>query len=160
VSLHQNKTFNICFLIFSGIVFFGYLYERTLESGEGVDLSNLEVTQVEYRIRDRVYAYVTYYCATGEGCDNPICGGNEKTASGSDATKAGGIAVDKRHFPYGTRIIIDEKLYVADDTFGKAMRERDWENGRIHVDIRVAGHRHDEVARMGAGYKWIEILKD
>jgi 3D (Asp-Asp-Asp) domain-containing protein len=49
-----------------------------------------------------MYAYVTYYCATGDGCDHPICGGNEKTANGRNARVGDGCAVDPRHIPYGS----------------------------------------------------------
>lgn len=99
-----------------------------------------------------VRVYRTYYCATGAGCSNPICGGNERTAWGRDATIAGGCAVDPRRIPYGSTVEIDGVRYVADDTFGRAQRERDWKAEIIHVDIRVAGRMHDDVRRMGAGW--------
>lgn len=113
-------------------------------------LPNKETADIRDDMAVRVYR--TFYCATGEGCDKPICGGNKRTATGSDATKAGGCAVDPRRIPYGSIVEIDGARYVADDTFGKRQRERDWEAGIVHVDIRVVGKTHREVHSMGAGY--------
>ncbi len=103
----------------------------------------------------------TFYCATGPGCDQPICGGNDRTAWNKDATVAGGFAVDKRWMPYGTKIQLqDGTILVADDTFGRAQREKDWEAGIKHIDIRVAGSTHNQVRLMGNGMITIEVIDD
>lgn len=106
-----------------------------------------------------VRAYVTHYCATGDGCKEKICGGKLKTAWGRDATKGDGCAVDPRRIPYGTVVIVDGEKYISDDTFGKAQRGRDWKEGITHIDIRVEGKTHEEVRRMGAIYKEVEVLR-
>lgn len=106
----------------------------------------------------RIRALVTAYCATGPRCSAPICGGNPQTAWGRDATVGDGCAVDPRAIPYGSVVVIDGKRYVADDT-GGAMR-RDWrERGIVHIDVRVAGRTHEEVRRMGAGWKEVEVYE-
>lgn len=102
-------------------------------------------------------AYVTNYCATGSGCTHKICGGNKKTAWGRDASVGDGCAVDPRRIPYGSRVRVGGRWLVADDTFGRRQRERDWAAGIIHIDVRVAGKTHEEVRKMGAGWVWIEI---
>lgn len=106
----------------------------------------------------KILAFVTRYCATGPGCKARICGGNLRTAHGTDATKEGGFAADPRWCPYGTRIRIDGRTFVHDDNFGPGQRARDRALARPHIDIRVAGRTHDEVRRMGAGWVEIEIL--
>lgn len=102
-----------------------------------------------------VRVWVTRYCV--HGCGHRICGTNLKTASGTDARKAGGIASDRRWLPFGTRVRIGDRVYVMDDQFGKAQRERDWRMGRRHIDIRVAGKTHDQVRKMGASWEEVEI---
>lgn len=81
-----------------------------------------------------------------------------------DAAVPDGCAADPRHFPYGTRLIVDGRLCVVDDTFGKAQRDRDWAAGVVHLDIRVAlpglspEEHHAAVSRMGAGWVEVEVL--
>lgn len=100
----------------------------------------------------------SFYCSTGPGCSDPICGGNPRTAWNRDATVGDGCAVDPRAIPYGSVVVIDGKRYVADDT-GGAMR-RDWrERGIIHVDVRVAGRTHEEVRRMGVAWVEAEVIE-
>ena len=92
---------------------------------------------------------VTFYCARGNGCTNPICGRNRLTACGRDASK-GGIAVDKRRIPFGALILLpDGRVLEADDTFGKRQRESDYQKGIFHLDIRVTNKTHADVRRMG-----------
>lgn len=109
------------------------------------------VTVKPHKASKVISVYRTFYCASGAGCTEPICGGNKKTAWGRDASKGDGCAVDKRRIPFGSKVTIGGVTYISDDTFGRAQRARDWERGIVHVDIRVAGKSHREVARMGAG---------
>lgn len=102
----------------------------------------------------------TYYCATGKGCHEKICGGNLKTAHGRDARYGDGCAVDPRRIPYDTTVCIGGKSYTADDTFGKNQRNRDWKSGIIHVDVRIAGRLHKEVRKMGAGWIEMEMIRE
>ena len=111
----------------------------------------------EKEVWHEVRAYRTFYCAAG--CGHAICGGNSKTAFGRDARVADGVAVDPRRIPYGSIVEVEGRRYVADDTFGKAQRERDRASNVLHIDVRVAGKTHDEVRRMGAGWitiRWLE----
>ncbi len=57
---------------------------------------------------------ITYYCSCTKCCgkDDGI------TATGTKATADRTIAVDPKVIPYGSRIIIDGKEYVAEDTGG------------------------------------------
>ena len=102
-------------------------------------------------------ALVSYYCATGSGCDTPICGGNAKTANGRDASVGDGCAVDPKVIPYGSTIELDGRSYIADDTFGRKTIEKDRNEGITHIDIRVSGKEHDDVYRMGFGFRNVRI---
>jgi 3D (Asp-Asp-Asp) domain-containing protein len=113
-----------------------------------------EAKHGEKAIGVRVRVWRSFYCATGAGCHNPICGGHLKTAAGRDARLGYGCAVDPRAIPYGSRLHIGGRVYVADDT-GSAMR-KDYKRGVVHVDIRVAGMTHEQVGRLGAG--WVDAI--
>jgi len=128
---------------------------RGVEVGQNRQTSPRETSGRRYV---RVWVYRTWYCSRGGSCTNRICGTNALTANGTDATKEGGFAADPRWCPYGTRLRIAGRVYVADDCFGKAQRARDRVAGRRHIDIRVAGKTHAQVSRMGAGYIQVEII--
>lgn len=106
-----------------------------------------------------VQVWRTFYCATGKGCHEKICGGNKKTANGRDASIADGCAVDCRRIPYGCMVSVKSGSYVADDTFGKNQRNRDWNRNVIHVDIRVSGRPHSQVRKMGASWIRMEVIR-
>ena len=85
----------------------------------------------------RVRAKVTGYCPCVRCCGKYADG---KTATGSNAWKPNGCAVDKRAIPYGTMVWIPGYGFrIADDT-GSAMR-RSWRRRRkFHVDVRTVYH--------------------
>jgi len=118
------------------------------------------VTGSKYQEWETIRVYRTFYCATSSLCRKKICGGNKRTAWNKDATKAGGCAVDPRNIRYGSVVKVGDKQYVCDDTFGERQRERDWKKGIVHIDIRVAGKPHKEVARMGAGWIWVKVKRN
>jgi 3D (Asp-Asp-Asp) domain-containing protein len=57
---------------------------------------------------------VSAYCACTKCCGKS----DGITASGTKATQGRTIAVDPRYYPYGTKIIINGKTYVAEDCGG------------------------------------------
>lgn len=57
---------------------------------------------------------VTAYCACAKCCGKS----DGITASGTKATQGRTIAVDPRYYPYGTKIILNGKTYVAEDCGG------------------------------------------
>lgn len=124
-----------------------------------VVLASLMAFTVNANDQEIIEVQRTYYCATGEGCHEKICGGNLKTAHGRDARRGDGCAVDIRRIPYGVTICIDRTSYTADDTFGKKQRKRDWVAGIIHIDVRVAGTTHKKVHSMGSGKIKMRVIR-
>lgn len=102
----------------------------------------------------KIRARISFYCATGRGCHCRICGGHLETAWGRDARESGGVAVDPRDIPFGSRVLICGREYIADDS-GVSMRKAWCRKGQVWVDVRVAGKKHREVKAMGV--KWAEI---
>lgn len=91
-----------------------------------------------YATADGNYEYVGEFTLTAY-CPCPICCGawsnmeNPTTASGTRATANRTVAVDTSVFPFGTEILINGQVYVAEDR-GSAI------NGN-HIDIFFSTHQ-------------------
>lgn len=89
---------------------------------------------------------ITHYC------DCSICCGpwaNGVTSTGVTATTNRTIAVDPKQIPYGSQVVIDGQIYVAEDC-GGAIKEN-------CIDIYVASH--DEGENKGVFYTDVYLLK-
>lgn len=75
----------------------------------------------------------------------PIQRTGNRTASGTNASKVQGIAVDPKVIPLGTNVLIDGKWYLADDTGGKINGNR--------IDIRL--NTRDECIQFGVQKKTV-----
>lgn len=72
---------------------------------------------------------ITHYCACSKCCGKS----DAITATGTVATEGRTIAVDPSVIPYGTQIIIDGHIYIAEDC-GSAIKGQ-------RIDIYVADHQ-------------------
>ena len=72
---------------------------------------------------------ITHYCACPECCGKWADG---ITATGTEATEGRTIAVDPDVIPYGTQIIIDGHIYIAEDCGGAIKGNR--------IDLYVDSH--------------------
>ena len=79
---------------------------------------------------------ITHYCACPECCGKWADG---ITATGTEATEGRTIAVDPDVIPYGTQIIIDGHIYIAEDCGGAIKGQK--------IDIYVEDH--DEALSRG-----------
>ena len=85
-------------------------------------------------------------------CDEGICGTNGYTADGTKLTKdTHSVSVDTSLIPMGSKLLIDGKLYVANDVGGGIKGK--------HIDIMVFGKTHKEVLAMGIKKVRIIVLK-
>lgn len=83
---------------------------------------------------------VTYYC---NDCDE--CGTNNVTSDGTILTPTmQSVAVDTSIIPAGSILVMDGKLYIANDV-GGAIKGRE-------IDVMVYGKTHEEVYAMGVDY--------
>ncbi len=83
---------------------------------------------------------ITHYCicarCCGKSASNPAYG---ITATGTRATPQRTIAVDPRVIPYGTEVVINDHIYVAEDCGGAIKQKR--------IDVLVGSH--SEALRKG-----------
>lgn len=89
---------------------------------------------------------ITHYCSCS------ICNGKwtgQPTASGTMPVEGRTIAVDPRIIPLGTKVYIDDKEYVAEDTGSKI-------KGYV-IDYYVGDHNRAQ--RMGVKYKALKWRK-
>ena len=88
---------------------------------------------------------ITYYCSCEE------CSGQwgTQTATGNHCEQGRTVAVDPSVIAYGTRIMIDDNIYVAEDCGGKVVG--------YHIDIYVEDH--EVVERLGVKYKNVWLVK-
>ena len=93
---------------------------------------------------------LTAYCSCFECCEKrPTEADYGITATGTKATQGRTIAVDNSVIPYGTKVIIDEYEYTAEDT-GGAIKGK-------HIDIYFDSH--EEALNFGVKYKDVYISK-
>lgn len=85
-------------------------------------------------------------------CDEGICGTNGVTADGTKLTKdTHSVAVDPDIIPLGSKILVDGKLYTANDKGGGI--------NHLRIDIMVFGKTHQEVLKMGTKEVKVVLLK-
>ena len=91
--------------------------------------------------------HITAYCPCNE-CSE---GYGTQTATGAVATPNRTIAVDSSVIPYGTKVVIDGKIYVAEDC-GDAIKGK-------HIDIYVENHKDTEADAVN-GDKEVFLAED
>ena len=89
---------------------------------------------------------LTAYCPCEECCGKS----NGITASGTKAEAGRTIAVDPSVIPYGTKVEINGKEYVAEDT-GSGV-------GKKHIDIFMDSH--EDAVAFGVQYAEVYILEE
>lgn len=86
---------------------------------------------------------LTAYCACTRCTD-----GDGITASGTKAKQGRTIAVDPRVIPYGTKVIINGKTYIAEDCGGAIKGNR----------IDVYFNNHSDAKKFGVQYAEVQIV--
>lgn len=101
--------------------------------------------QAEEELIDMGMFKVTYYCSCEE------CSGNWGilTATGNHCVSGRTCAVDPSVISYGTRILIDDNVYVAEDCGSLVKGD--------HIDIYVEDH--ELVEKLGKKVKKIWLIK-
>lgn len=90
---------------------------------------------------------ITHYCACRKCCGIYASG---RTSTGKKAKAGRTIAVDPKQIPYGSKVKIGKKTYIAEDT-GSAL------TGRKVIDIFCK--THSEVLRKGVKYQKVYLIK-
>ena len=88
---------------------------------------------------------ITYYCSCEECSD---CWGTE-TSTGHQCEEGRTVAVDPDVIDYGSRILIGDNEYVAEDCGGAVEGD--------HIDIYVDDH--ETVEELGIRYKKIWVIR-
>ena len=88
---------------------------------------------------------LTYYCS----CEECSGGWGTQTATGNHCEQGRTVAVDPSVISYGTRILIDDNVYVAEDCGSGVIGD--------HIDIYVEDH--DLVEKLGVKNKKIWLIK-
>ena len=88
---------------------------------------------------------ITYYCSCSK-CSGPW--GN-KTATGTHCEEGRTVAVDPNVIAYGTKILIGNHVYVAEDCGGGVVGD--------HIDIYIDDH--DLTEELGVKYKDIWLIR-
>lgn len=122
-------------------------------SAQAVEVSEVSETIIEQEyttaVAEREYievtATLTAYCPCVKCCGKS----DGITASGTQATAGRTVAVDTRLIPYGTKISIDGKTYVAEDCGGKVKG----------YTIDVFFDSHEEALNFGRQTKTVKIYK-
>lgn len=88
---------------------------------------------------------ITYYCS----CES--CSGQwgTQTATGNHCEQGRTVAVDPDVIAYGTRILIDDNVYIAEDCGSRVKGD--------HIDIYVEDH--ELVEKLGKKEKKIWLIK-
>lgn len=89
---------------------------------------------------------ITYYCSCKE-CSEEW---NVQTATGTGCVEGRTVAVDPNVISYGTRILIDDDIFVAEDCGGLVKGD--------HIDIYV--NSHEKTKDLGVEYKNIYVIRD
>ncbi|MDE6433540.1 MAG: 3D domain-containing protein [Lachnospiraceae bacterium] len=87
---------------------------------------------------------ITYYCPCSR-----CCGKYTKTASGTTPKVGRTISVDPKKIKLGSKVKIDKKTYIAEDTGGAIKGNR--------IDIFV--NTHKEALRKGIKYKKVYLMQ-
>lgn len=88
---------------------------------------------------------ITYYCS----CEECSGGWGAKTSTGNYCEEGRTVAVDPDVIAYGTRILIDDNEYIADDCGDGVVGD--------HIDIYVDDHELTE--ELGVEYKKVWLIK-
>ena len=88
---------------------------------------------------------ITYYCP----CEICSEGWGHQTYSGKTARSAHTVAVDPDVFDIGSKLLIDGKIYTAEDIGGGVKGD--------HVDIFV--DTHEETLEGGVKYKDVKVIR-
>ena len=88
---------------------------------------------------------LTYYCSCEE------CSGHwgTQTATGSYCKQGRTVAVDPDVIAYGTKILIDDNVYIAEDCGSRVVGD--------HIDIYVDDH--ELVEKLGVKHKKIWLIR-
>jgi 3D (Asp-Asp-Asp) domain-containing protein len=128
------------------------------ETGEVVSTgSGPQVAEPVYATADGEYQYMGEFILTGY-CPCPICCGawsnmdNPITASGSSAVANHTVAVDTSVIPFGTEILINGQVYVAEDR-GSAIIGN-------HIDIFFATHEEAKSWGKQTGSVYVKIATE
>ena len=85
---------------------------------------------------------ITYYCACSE-CSGPW---GDLTATGTRCEEGRTVAVDPDVIAYGTKLLINGRVYTAEDC-----------GGNVHIDIYLDDHERTE--KLGVNYTNVWIVK-
>lgn len=88
---------------------------------------------------------ITAYC----GCRSCSGGWGTRTASGRRAKSGRTISVDRRKIKLGTKVRINGKSYIAEDT-GSGVRGK-------HIDMYFSSH--SKVKKFGKKYRKVYVIK-
>lgn len=114
---------------------------------QGISIGTPQAVSSDASLIDLGVFRITHYC------DCPICCGpyaGGPTASGTIATTNRTIAVDPTQIPYGTKVVINGQIYVAEDCGGAIKRNC--------IDIFVADHYYGD--ELGVYYTNVYILNE
>lgn len=116
-------------------------------------LASITVTTSTIQVKAKTWKTLgtfrlSYYCSERYP---HICnaGYPYKTASGTTVTPGRTIAVDPRIIPLGSKVKIDKKVYIAEDTGGAIRGNR--------IDVCVSSH--SEALRLGIQYKKVKVFR-
>ena len=135
----RHILYGIFFIVLLVTAILYSIYTAKAEAIRNEVPSNEWISLGEYRI--------THYCPGS--CCNGVWAG--KTSTGVTPTVGRTAAVNPAVIPYGSEVMIDGHVYVAEDTGGLIRRRTD------RVDILVASH--DEAVRLGIKRGEIYIKK-
>ena len=88
----------------------------------------------------------THYCSCAKCCGTET----GKTATGTQATAERTIAVDPKIIPLGSKVIINNKVYIAEDTGGAIKGNR--------IDIYCESHQ--EALKLGVKKVKVYLIKE
>ncbi|NCU28676.1 MAG: hypothetical protein EOM85_03350 [Candidatus Moranbacteria bacterium] len=88
----------------------------------------------------------THYCSCAKCCGTET----GKTATGTQATAERTIAVDPEIIPLGSKVIINNKIYIAEDTGGAIKGNR--------IDIYCESHQ--EALELGVKKVKVYLIKE
>lgn len=88
---------------------------------------------------------ITYYCSCEE------CSGHwgTQTSTGSYCEQGRTVAVDPDVIAYGTKILIDDNVYIAEDCGSRVVGD--------HIDIYVEDH--ELVEKLGVKHKKVWLIR-
>lgn len=113
-------------------------------SGAPVKYASGKLTRLNNYICDTYE--LTAYCPCAKCCGNT----RGITSTGTKATAGRTIAVDPRKIPYGSKVVINGHVYVAEDCGGAIRGNR--------IDIFFNSHK--EALAFGRRYEKVAIIKN